>query len=135
MKALVFRLGIAICLGVSGYIHAELYINGYKAIPVVGPSFLWLGAASMVVALLVAVGAPLGMQVIAGALAAGTFGGFVLSRTVGIFGFTERGFDPAPEALISVVTEVIVMILVAVIVIPILLRNVPLLRRVRRAET
>jgi hypothetical protein len=102
---MVLRFVAAACLAASGYIHADLYVHGYRVIPVVGPSFLWLAAASMAVALVIAAGAPPLVQLLGAALAAGALGGFVMSRTVGIFGFVEHGWQPAPEALISVLTE------------------------------
>jgi hypothetical protein len=40
-------------------------------------------------------------------LAAGALVAFALSRTVGIAGFVERGFEPAPHALISVGAELV----------------------------
>jgi hypothetical protein len=36
---------------------------------------------------------------------------FALSRTVGLFGFTERGWDPSPHAVISVAAEVLTVLL------------------------
>jgi hypothetical protein len=102
---MVLRFVAAACLAASGYIHADLYVHGYRVIPVVGPSFLWLAAASMAVASVIAAGAPPLVQLLGAALAAGALGGFVMSRTVGIFGFVEHGWQPAPEALISVLTE------------------------------
>jgi len=57
-------------------------------------------------------GGPLLIQLTGAALAAATLGGFVLSRTVGIFGFVEHGWQPAPEALLSVLTESAVVILI-----------------------
>jgi hypothetical protein len=53
------RVLAAAATAVTGYVHAELYVDG----------------------------------------------GFAMSRTVGIFGFTERGLQPAPQALISLVAE------------------------------
>lgn len=47
------------------------------------------------------------------ALAAGALIGFAASRTVGIFGFIERGLQPAPQALISVLAEVATLALLA----------------------
>jgi hypothetical protein len=32
-----------------------------------------------------------------------------------VFGFTERGFDPAPDALLSVVAEVLCLLLIGVL--------------------
>jgi hypothetical protein len=91
----------------TGYVHASLYINqDYRAIPTIGPAFLLLSSASFAVAaLLLAGNSPLlrlGAAVVAGA----ALGGFIASRTVGVAGFIERGFDPAPQALISLITEV-----------------------------
>jgi hypothetical protein len=40
--------------------------------------------------------------------------GFALSRTVGCFGFIEGGFQPAPQARLSVLTEVAILALLAV---------------------
>jgi hypothetical protein len=37
---------------------------------------------------------------------------FALSRTVGLFGFTETGWEPEPYALLSVAAEALVAILV-----------------------
>ncbi|WP_103336578.1 hypothetical protein [Amycolatopsis sp. CA-126428] len=54
------------------------------------------------------------LRIAAAGLAAGASAGFVLSRTTGLFGFSERGFQPAPKALLSVVAEVAVVVLVAV---------------------
>ncbi|GAB3881322.1 hypothetical protein GCM10029964_037210 [Kibdelosporangium lantanae] len=109
---LLLRLIAAASLATAGYIHADLYVHGYRVIPVVGPSFLWLAAASMAVALVIAAGAPPLVQFVGAALAAGALGGFVMSRTVGIFGFVEHGWQPAPEALISVLAEGATVLLV-----------------------
>lgn len=110
----VLRLATAVCLAVSGYLHARLYIGGYRVIPVIGPSFLLQASAAFAVAVLVALGGPFLLRLAAAALAAGALAGFVLSRTTGLFGFSERGFQPAPEALLSVLTEAAVLVLVAV---------------------
>ncbi|WP_205660923.1 hypothetical protein [Amycolatopsis vastitatis] len=37
-----------------------------------------------------------------------------MSRTTGLSGFSERGFQPAPQALLSVLAEVAVVVLVAI---------------------
>lgn len=110
----VLRLATAVCLAVSGYLHARLYVGGYRVIPVIGPSFLLQASAAFAVAVLVAVGGPFLLRPAAAALAAGALTGFVLSRTTGLFGFSERGFQPAPEALLSVLAEAAVLVLVAV---------------------
>jgi hypothetical protein len=108
------RVGASVCLAVSGYIHAELYVHGYRVIPGIGPSFLLQASGSFAVAVLLLVSASIVLRLGAAALAAGALAGFVLSRTVGVFGFVEHGLQPAPQALISVLVEVAVLGLVAV---------------------
>jgi hypothetical protein len=46
-------------------------------------------------------------------LYAGALVAFALSRTVGLFGFAERGWDPSPQAAVSVIAEVLTMVFVA----------------------
>jgi hypothetical protein len=108
------RMGVALCLAVSGYIHAQLYTHGYRTIPGVGPTFLLQASGSLAVGLLLLVSGPLILRLGAAALAAGALGGFALSRTVGVFGFVEHGLNPAPQALISVLVEVAVLLLLAI---------------------
>ena len=38
--AVAIRLAISASLAVSGVIHAYLYVNGYRDIPMIGPAFL-----------------------------------------------------------------------------------------------
>lgn len=108
------RVAIALCVTAVGAVHAVLYGHGYRAVPTIGPSFLVLAAASFAVGLLVLVGAPAPIRALAGLLALGALFGFLLSRTVGVAGFTERGLDPSPEAVESLVAEVATVVLVAV---------------------
>lgn len=46
--------------------------------------------------------------------AAASLVAFALSRTVGLFGFTETGWQPTPYAMISVIAEIVTVLLVAV---------------------
>ena len=73
----------------SGAIHLDLYLTGYRSIPIIGPLFLLqiIAAFVLAVAILVtrhwlAAGAGAGF-------AASTLGGYLLSLKVGLFGFTE----------------------------------------------
>lgn len=102
---LVLRLGVVATVTVSGYVHAKLYIDGYRLIPHIGLLFLLQAAVSFALAALLLFGGPPAIQVAAAGTALGALGGFVLSRTVGILGFTERGFQPHPDALLSVLSE------------------------------
>jgi hypothetical protein len=107
------RIASALCLATTGFIHAQLYVHGYRAIPWIGPMFLLQGAAALAVGLLLLVAGPVVLQLAAAGLCAGSLVGFGLSRTVGVFGFVERGFDPRPQALLSLLTEVAVLALLA----------------------
>lgn len=116
MKGL--RIAAAACLAMTGYLHADLYIHGYRVIPVIGPAFLVQASGSFAVALLLIVGAtvtdePLALRLAAAVLAAGALAGFVTSRTVGVVGFVERGLQPSPQALLSVLAEAGVLVLLA----------------------
>ncbi len=115
MRAL--RLALAAGLAATGYLHADLYLHGYRTIPSIGPSFLGFASVCFALAALelvaVVVPEPPALRLAAGAVAAAALGGFVLSRTVGLLGFTERGWQPAPQAALSVLAEVAVVLLVA----------------------
>jgi hypothetical protein len=109
------RLAVIAALAVSGTIHAQLYIDGYRYVHAIGVMFLIQAAASYALAALLLVSPPAGMPVVLGVLAAGValgaLIGFGASRTTGVFGFTERGFQPSPQALLSVLAELTVLAL------------------------
>jgi FtsH-binding integral membrane protein len=110
------RLGIAVGLIVSGISHAYLYIHGYHHIPTIGGAFVVQAGVSFALALLILLGGPSWLSWAAAALAAGALGAFVLSRTVGLFGFSETGWEPSPHAAISVAAELLTVVLWAVYV-------------------
>jgi hypothetical protein len=110
---IALRLGIAGSLAVSGLGHAYLYIHGYRHIPTIGTAFLLQASASLAVAILLAVGGPGWLRWVAAVLAAGSLGAFGLSRTTGLFGFLESGWEPAPHAAISVIAELLTVLLCA----------------------
>jgi hypothetical protein len=102
---LLLRLVLAASLAITAYIHAYLFIHGYQHIPMIGTAFLIQASVSFSLALLIVVGGPGWLQWAAAAVAGGSLVAFVLSRTIGVFGFLERGWDPSPYAAISVATE------------------------------
>lgn len=118
VPARVLRGCAAGTVATSGYIHAQLYIDGYRFIHVIGVMFFIQAAASFAVAALLLAGTVLRPPALIALTAAGTalgaLAGFAASRTVGVFGFTERGLQPAPQALISVLVEVATLALLAV---------------------
>ncbi|MCZ0971954.1 hypothetical protein O1L55_12015 [Streptomyces albulus] len=104
----------AATLATSGYVHAQLYVDGYRFIPVVGPLFLLQASASFACAALLLIGTPpLLLRTAAAGVALGALGGFAASRTVGVFGFTEHGLRPAPQAALSLLAEVGSLLLLA----------------------
>jgi hypothetical protein len=104
---IVTKIGIATALAVGGISHAYLYIHGYQHIPTVGAAFVVQASMSFAVAALILVGGPGWLRWAAAVLAGGSLVAFVLSRTVGLFGFSEQGWQPSPHAAVSVVAELL----------------------------
>jgi hypothetical protein len=93
------RIGIAAGMAVSGISHAYLYIHGYQHIPTIGAAFMLQASVSFAVAVLILIGGPEWLQWAAAMVAGGALIAFVLSRTVGLFGFSERGWQPNLKCL------------------------------------
>lgn len=107
----VLRFGLAASLIASAVIHAYLFIHGYQHIPTIGTAFLIQASVCFALALLIVVGGPWWLSWAAAALAGGSLMAFVVSRTTGLFGFSEHGWDPWPQAVISVVAELLTVLL------------------------
>ncbi|MFF8592201.1 hypothetical protein ACF061_12265 [Streptomyces sp. NPDC015220] len=108
------RWATAATLAAGGYIHARLYIDEYRFIHIIGPLFLLQAGASFALAALLLIGTPpLLLRIGAAGVALGALGGFTASRTVGVFGFTEHGLQPAPQALLSLLAETGTLLLLA----------------------
>jgi hypothetical protein len=108
---LIVRVVLAASLLVSAASHAYLYVHGYQHIPRIGTAFLIQASVCFALALLIVVGGPGWLRWAAAAVAGGSLVAFVLSRTVGLLGFTERGWDPSPYAASSVAAEVVTVLL------------------------
>jgi hypothetical protein len=121
----------ALLIGVGGYLHYSLYVQGYRAIPTIGTAFLLQVISSAIVA--VALIVPLKVRFHVGpvvlstttvarfagiGLSVGTLVAFVLSRLPGgLFNFQERGLQPAPQSFLTIVAEgAAVVLLVAALV-------------------
>jgi hypothetical protein len=113
----LLRVLIAIgCLGIGG-IHLRLYFDSYRDIPDsdIGRSFVLNAVVAGVAAVIVmvwgsrlALFAPL-------LLANATLIGFALSRTDrGILDFTEKGWNPTPDAALAVIVEIVTGLLAVV---------------------
>lgn len=111
MIGALVRLGFAASLALSAVSHAYLYVHGYQRIPAIGTGFLVQASVSLAIALLIVAGGPAWLRWAGAAMAAGSLVAFALSRTVGFFGFSERGWDPSPYAAISVAAEVVTLLL------------------------
>ena len=114
---IVIRLAMALAVATSGISHAYLYVHGYQHIPMIGTAFLVQAGASFALALLIPIGGPWWLRWAAAALAGGALVAFTLSRTVGLFGFSETGWQPSPHAAISVIAEVVTVGLWAIYVV------------------
>jgi predicted lipoprotein with Yx(FWY)xxD motif len=83
------RVAGAGLLAATGAIHLDLYLTGYRSIPVIGWLFLLQVIAAFGLALAVLVsGSRLAAAAGAG-FALSTLGGYLLSVWIGLFGFTE----------------------------------------------
>jgi len=112
--AAALRLVLSASLALSGAVHAYLYVDGYRDIPMIGQAFLGQAVVFCVLALLILAGGPDWLRWLAGMVSAGALVAFALSRTVGLFGFTELGWNPSPQAAVSVMAEVLTVVFAAV---------------------
>ncbi|MCW2634270.1 MAG: conserved rane protein of unknown function [Blastococcus sp.] len=88
----VLRVLGAALLAAMGWIHLDLWLDGYRTIDLIGPAFLLdtLAGFGLAALLLMTPRALVGWVALLGALtAAGTVAGLLLSTTVGLFGFVE----------------------------------------------
>ena len=106
LAARLIRIVAAACLAISGYLHAYLYDHGYRAIHRIGVAFLLQASASFAIALLLPFTGLVLLRMVGAGLAGGALIAFLMSRTVGVFGFVEHGLQPSPQALISVIVEI-----------------------------
>ncbi|OBB95170.1 hypothetical protein [Mycobacterium sp. 852002-40037_SCH5390672] len=111
LTSILVRLGIAASLAISAASHAYLYVHGYQHVPNIGAAFMVQASLSFAIALLILVGGPGWLRWAGATVAAVSLVAFVLSRTVGLSGFSERGWDPAPYAVVSVAAEVLTVVL------------------------
>jgi hypothetical protein len=101
------RFVAAACLLAAGYVHWHLFEHGYRYIPTIGTMFEINFVASAVVGVVLIFRRDLVVLLAGVALGIGTLGAFVGSRLPGgIFGFQERGLNPAPYGLLALLTEI-----------------------------
>jgi hypothetical protein len=97
-----FRFAAAALLVAGGAIHLSLYLDGYRSIPRIGVVFV----ANVVVAAVLAVALvarPLRISAVAAlGFSAATMVAFLLSRTTGLLGFMEAGWDTKAASAFAV---------------------------------
>jgi predicted lipoprotein with Yx(FWY)xxD motif len=108
------RLAGAGLLIAAGAVHLDLYLTGYRSIPVIGWLFLFQVIAAFVLAVVVlASGSRLAAAAGAG-FAVATLGGYLLSVWIGLFGFKEvRTTAGIVAGLIDVAAFAVLAILAA----------------------
>jgi hypothetical protein len=111
-------LGVGLT-GAMGWIHLQLWVDGYREVPVVGTLFLLnaIGAVLLAVALLAVPVRLLSVAAAATAVfTAGTLAALIISLTVSLFGVRESLQTPlAPATLIIESTGALILVLTAII--------------------
>ena len=115
------RLVAAAAVLVSGLVHLQLYFDGYRDAgdPNFGRSFLLNAVASVVLAVALLFRREVLVRLAAAGLLVSTLVAFTLSRSdVEVFGFTESGLNPSPQAAIALVAEIVGLIALAATFVP-----------------
>ncbi len=115
------RLVAAAAVLVSGLVHLQLYFDGYRNAgdANLGRSFLLNAIASVVLAVALLFRREVLVRLAAAGLLAGTLVAFALSRSdVEVFGFTESGLNPSPQAAIALVAEIVGLLALAATFVP-----------------
>jgi hypothetical protein len=102
VRSILPRLPAAALLAVTGYVHFDLWRNGYRSIPNVGVLFLLTTITAAVLAGLVLARPNRFVLVAVAAFSAASLGGLLLSRTtVGVLGYTEAGWSQDATATLA----------------------------------
>lgn len=86
----IARLSAAALVLAGGAVHLQLWRSGYRGIPRIGTWFLANVVLSAVLALALMVRHDARVAVAGVVFSLASLGALVMSRTIGIFGFTER---------------------------------------------
>lgn len=117
----IVRWVAAAAIAIGGLIHLQLYFDGYRDFPNanLGRSFVLNGVSSIVVACAMVVRRDALVRLAGVGVLAGTLVAFFVSRTdSGIFGFAEKGLNPSPQALLTLVLEIGGLVLIGATFIP-----------------
>ncbi|MGI8686622.1 MAG: hypothetical protein ACR2MO_16290 [Acidimicrobiales bacterium] len=106
----ISRLCAVTFLVVGGLVHLQLWRTGYRGIPKVGDAFLVSIGLAFVLALAVLVRNDWRLNLAGILFATGSLGAIVMSRTVGILGFTERAWtDRAVQATTAEIGAIVAL--------------------------
>ena len=111
--ATALRCVAAAAIVVGGLVHLQLYFDGYRDVPDanLGRSFLLNGFGSMAIAVALLARRDVLVRLAAIALVVGTLIAFTLTRTDhAVFGFTEQGFEPSPQAALTLIVEIVALV-------------------------
>jgi hypothetical protein len=121
-RSVPVMVGRLLGVGLTGtmvWIHVQLWLDGYREVPVVGMLFLLnaIGAVALATALLVAPARLLGAAAtVTAVFTAGTLAGLILSLTVGLFGVHESLQTPlVPATLIVESAGVLVLVIIVIL--------------------
>ena len=84
------RIVTAVAALVSAYVHLKLWLDGMSDVNIIGPAFLFNAVAGLVIAVLLLAWRHWAPGFLAAGFGASTLGAFLLSATVGLFGFHEK---------------------------------------------
>ncbi|MBF6619323.1 MAG: cytochrome c [Patulibacter sp.] len=93
----------AVAVAVGGYEHAHLYHQGYSEVATIGTLFLLNAIGSLLTILLLLARRPLLFVVGSLGISFGSIVALVLTRTTGLFGFEESGYDG--HAMLTLLAE------------------------------
>ncbi|MGZ4748745.1 MAG: hypothetical protein ACXVYY_16845 [Oryzihumus sp.] len=127
---MLMRMVTAAGVLVSGAVHLKVWLDGFRYIAVIGPSFMLNAVAGLVIAVLLLAWRHWVPPLLAVGFGAATLGAFVISATVGLFGVYELWTTgPVLTAAASEVVAVVAGLAVLLRENPGLLRRAPALRR------
>lgn len=98
----ILALAGAVALVWSSVIHLQLWSDGYRTIPVIGPLFLIQGIVGIALALVLATFRWAVLLAAGAALLAGTAVGLLLSAGIGLFGYQESLAVPYAASSLTV---------------------------------
>lgn len=112
----ITRLPAAVSLAVGGIIHLQLWLSGYRVIPYVGPFFIANVVVSALLALALVARNDPRVTLVAIVFSLASLVALVMSRTVGLFGFTEPAWtDQAVRATTAEFGAIVALAIVFVV--------------------